>query len=461
MTMLFLVPESDESSVRAMDPPVGLAVVSQGAGGPPSDALLDGVPVSINELAARCIGAVGLTARGLATLKPLLDRLADLRGTPVPVCELAGAEAEAPLMRFVAETMSAGLSSQAARILTLNRSIVALRQTHEQMQGAFSRVESYVAQHGLAARRRILTLAPGAELPTVRLEDGVTVRQRLPVASDGISDITLHVEGISGDGSGYLAVALLTREDGARRAEWALAEADIAVGPLRLSLHAALEAAALTPVVEMTWHGQGTLRLAAALRNPDPRFRLHLGERMDPRVLALDCWSCLPGSEVPVAVGAVLPSAPGSRPIRYKVIDATLLAAAEDLTPESQYSRFLPEEGALVVHPMADGVSVMRLAGAVPQGAIHLVAEVSTRSDSAADIDYALALASGTAPGAEPEVVSDWIRMPALATGEVHLPLPEPLDAVHDLYLMTRLSERPGNPAFGWARFTRIRVTLG
>lgn len=470
MTLLLIVPESDAPSVAAYSPPVDIAVISGTAPGF-AIRLPDGSSLAPGELATRAIGGAATTAAGLAALGRALDGLAKTAGTDaLPLCDLSGADmAEASLLRFVADAMTVGARRQAQRIVMLNRDIVALRQTHEQTQTAFARLESFVYQHALAARREILSLPPADDLPSIRIDHGATLVQRLPVASDGLCDIVLHADVAGGDGAGLMVVTLTTREDATRRAEWVVREADLPDGPLRLSLHTALEVAALIPVVEVTWNGEGSLGLAASLRNPDPRFRAHLGGQVDARVLAVGCWSYLPGCDVPVAAGAVLPTRPDERPVRQKLIDATLLATVEDLTPASQYSRFIPEEGIVVVHPMEDGESVMRLAAALSAGAIHVVAEVSSGSESAADIEYALGMApaatlsdvAGPASQSAPAVMSGWVRLSALEVGEVHLPIPAPLDEAHDLFLMTRLAERPGNPAFAWARFNRIRMTIG
>jgi hypothetical protein len=56
--------------------------------------------------------------------------------------------------------------------------------------------------------------------------------------------------------------------------------------------------------------------------------------------------------------------------------------------------------------------------------------------------------------------MSSWVVLEAQHVGEVHLPLAAPLDEPHDLHLLTRLVDQPGDGAWCWATFDRIRITL-
>ena len=116
---------------------------------------------------------------------------------------------------------------------------------------------------------------------------------------------------------------------------------------------------------------------------------------------------------------------------------------------------------------MAQGISVMRIAAAVPAGTIQVDARILTRSEQAPVIEYALAIVpSGRASPPIGELTADaasltpWVALQPRENGELHLPLAGALPQDHDLFLMTRLAVQPGDPSWGWATFDRIRVSI-
>jgi hypothetical protein len=139
-----------------------------------------------------------------------------------------------------------------------------------------------------------------------------------------------------------------------------------------------------------------------------------------------------------------------------------------DLTPESKYSRYVHDKKAVVVHPMPQGTSIMRIAACIPAGTTNVAARICTISERASVIEYAFAIApSGrncTTPPFDPTSASatrtPWVALRPKEVGELHLPLAEALETANDLFLMTRLATQPGNADWGWAAFDQIRVFL-
>ena len=469
MFSLLLVPEDDLSSVEKLAIPVGIAVIGKASSAVRSS---DGTAKwSLHEVAPRCIGAVAASPAGLAATRKFLTAVAEATDTAeTPLCDLSKIEPdarEAAVLRFVVDELRSVSDRNLYRVADLSRSLAALRQTHEQMQASFAKLERFVFDNNLALRTETLSLLPGRDIAPLTLAEGETMILRLPISSVGLSDVALTIEDIDKPGEGTLSIALLTREDNALRALWQLNGGDIAKGLVRLSLHAALDATPLTPQIEVSWTGQALLRLASSLYHPDPRLQPVIEGTAYPQIPALRCWAYLPGCAAPLALGARLPSATSARPPRIRVIDSTVLAAAEDLTPQSKHSRYLADKTAVQVHPMAQGISVMRIAAAVPAGTIHVDARILTRSEQAPVIEYALAIVpSGRASPPIGELTADaasltpWVALQPRENGELHLPLASALPQDHDLFLMTQLAVQPGDPSWGWATFDRIRVSI-
>jgi len=55
--------------------------------------------------------------------------------------------------------------------------------------------------------------------------------------------------------------------------------------------------------------------------------------------------------------------------------------------------------------------------------------------------------------------ITPWVALGPQESGELHLPLADALQDEHDLLLMTRLAVQPGDTSWGWATFSRIRVS--
>lgn len=470
MGLILIVPQPDSLCDELHDLPVEIAVLGNDNATVQSQ---DGLSTySVHELATRCIGALANSAGGLETAETFLAGMAEAAGIEkLPLCNLTQFKAEAReegLLRFVASTLADTLERRGRRVADLSRSLAALRQSHGEMQVAFAQLEKFVLDHNLAQRTETLSLLPGRDMPTLALSEGATLTQRLPISSTGLSDVGIFIEDVDIADQGMIHVTLLTKEDNVVRGHWTLSGSQIRKGTIRLALHTALETPALTPFVEVKWLGDGDLRLSTSLYHPDPGFQLRIGESTDPRVLALRCWSYLPGSEAPIPASAHLSAATGSRQPRVRILDSLILAQAEDLTPDSQHSSYLAEKKAVLVHPMTQGVSMMRIADGIPAGTVHVDARIHTQADQASVIEYAL----GIAPSSQRSVASEpvqteemssstpWVGLGPQEPGELHLPFAEPLEDGHDLYLMTRLAVQPGDNSWGWATFSRIRVTV-
>lgn len=468
MNLIIIFPRCDVVLTKSLALPVEIALLGDDDVTAP-----DGLSTySFEELSTRCIGAVATSAGGVKSAERFLASMAEKTGTATlplhNMTQLKAEERETELLRFLADSLAQALGRRVRRSADLSRSLAALRQTHDQMQAAFALLEKFVLDHNLAQRTETLSLLPGRDMAPLKLAEGKTLTQRLPISSIGLSDVVLFIEDVEIADQGLLQVTLLTKEDNAVRGHWELSKSQIQKGPVRLALHTALETSALTPFVEVVWLGDGAVWLSTSLYHPDPRLQVRIGDATDARVLALRCCSYLPGIEAPIPANAHLPTASGSRPPRVRVLDSLILTQAEDLTPDNKHSRYFAEKEAVLVHPMTQGVSIMRLADGIPAGTVHVDARICTQADQAPMIQYALGIApsrqrANASESIQTENMSSrtpWVLLAPREPGELHLPLAAALNDDHDLFLMTQLAVQPGDASWGWATFFRIRVSV-
>lgn len=467
---LLLVPQEDIESLVINLKHVGVAVIGEAF-----DVItMDESPrkLSINEVVPRCIGAVASSAHGISSARKFLSETADATETAelalLDLTQIKVDAREAELQRFVIEALCLASDRHLYRISDLSKSLAALRQTHERTQASFAQLERFVFDNHLAHPTESLSLLPGINMAPLKLADRETLIQRLPISSYGLCDIAIYIEHVDFPNNGTLSVALLTDEDNELRACWNLKGSSLASGLVRLSMNRSLDAMSLTPIVELCWQGEGQVRLCSSLYHPDLRLQPAIGGIKNPRVLALRCWSYLPSNDNPLSLGAILPGGDYSHLPTIRVIDSTVLESAVNLTPDSEHSRYLPEHNAVMVHPLGQGVSIVRLTSAIPAGAVYVDARIHTLMDKAPLIEYSLAIAPscGKAAGQSINPISGsamrtpWVELCPKEKGELHLPLAEALDVDHDLFLMTQLSGQPADASWGWALFDRIRVSF-
>ncbi|WP_139257581.1 DUF6212 domain-containing protein [Natronohydrobacter thiooxidans] len=442
-------------------------VVTDGSGFMSAD-----MPSALNPLdvAARCLGAVVAHADSQGPVEQALKVLSEASGLDMlpiaDVTDMPTAEAGAALAQFIAEQLNAITIRQARRIVDLSSALKSVRSVHEETLSAFKKIEAFVSGNNLCSRTQSLTLAPTASV-SLKLRAGQQVVQRLPVSSEGLSDIEIYCAALPKRSSGILTAVLRTLEDDVEHASWIVSAEEISGPTLRFCLPVALSSDIRSPVLELGWDGSTVLPLGYAMAHPDERFQAQLDGMPAVNVLAMRLWTYLPGSMAPLPVDGILPASTNETDLRKCVLDSALLATVVNMTPESAASEYVADRAAIQVHPLPEDISAMCIRRGIPKGAVQVSANIHTASDQAQNIEYALGLlpSSETAKPLTfdqtlPEQSSDWVLLTPDSKGEVHLFMQEPLADVHDLVLMTRLAKRPGDAAYGWARFDNIRIQI-
>ncbi len=467
--MFILAHKSDLPRLGHFDSSIPLAVLEGfGAG---MSVSLDGVPVPDFQLYPGLLLGIALTDESHQALETLSARVSErFACAPPAVADLTDSpenDVPAQASAAVIAALQAELDRVTAGNVALTRAIAAVRGDHERTQAAFARLENFVLGNNLAKRTECLSLLPARELGSILLSQDSAVEQRLPVGSSGLSDIGLFVADVECPQDGMLTVSLRTVEDDVLHATWQVLGDALVDGRIRLTLPVGLSVEQLTPSLQVAWTGDGVVRLAVAMFHPDPRFQAHVAGVPDGRVLACRLWSYIPGCEAPIPAVAILPTEAPVRPLRKRVLDAETLHETINLVPDNPHFRVLPENDALLVHPMGGAVSAAVVPGALAATAALIRAQILTRSAEAQDIEYAMAIAPADlrpAPGEalppfSEDAVTGWVRLPPQETGDLLLPVTTPLDGPHDLYLMTRLPKGGNDASHALATFGPIMVT--
>lgn len=391
-------------------------------------------------------------------------------GEPAPpVLEVAKKEKARleTILRWICGRLAEDQGRTAHRIVTQARELAVLRQQHEATQSAFRNLETYAYEHNLTQRQLQMTLAPAVESPHLVLAPGSFLDQRLPGKSVGLSDLSLRIADGAKPRSGTLECWLESPDLGQELARWLVPAERLVPGWLRLSLEVALDADPVSLVLHAQWSGSSDVRLETAMRHPDPRFCPVVDGAEGGFVPAMQLWHFLPGARAPLSAAGILPTnrgaaSPGGNLQR---IEKQELARATNLDTLNTDVPLFEGDSVLLVHVLPDRLSCAMLAVA-QEGARQVSATICTRHRDGPPVEYALAVLPlhlrPKSPREEPEfpenLHSGWVRTRPMRQSGITLILPEPLDCLSDIYLMTRLPKGQASDAYGWSTFSDLTV---
>lgn len=491
---LVLVPKTDYPTFQTHISSIPHAVVCGSEARTPSATGGRGIP--LQEVALTALALVTYSSAGQAEGAVFLEQIEEIRGAApeirvIDLSDLAESEVAARLKTELLTVSIGAAALGAARAVSLMRDTVQLRGLHQSTQAAFSKLERYVLQSGLAQRVQGAELALAAGDLGVSLKQDTRIEQRLPGSSVGLSDVAIAIARVPTGQNGVLTVRLRTHEDDAEVAWWRFPAADLQRGWLRLSLPVSLDDDARTVRLSLEWTGAAPLEIGRSGRHPDPRFQAHIAGDASEYAIALRLWTYVPGCQAPIVsegrypgesrgpmgtapAGAVLPE-----PLRTGSdlesggqnsweLSSAILSGAESLNPSNRDFKYLVELAALQVHALPNGVAAGLLRDAVPAGVRSVRVKVTTLAPEGPPIDYAIAVGPapkrsilGKRPIPHPDAISsDWHRFEATEKGEVALFLKAPLPEAGSLYLMTRLSRDDGNAAWAWSTFSTIQLSV-
>jgi hypothetical protein len=426
----------------------------------------DGGRVPIEVAFLRAIARLGLGEAGRSVLEGLGVAWAQAMGTePPPLVPVGPAGPDrAGLGDWLIARVVASRQDEAQRSVALMREMDLLRRQHEVMQASFRGLEQFVFGHDLQHRRLDLSLSPVVGQLPITLQPGAELSLRLPGGSPGLSDIALHLPdepALAEAEAGMLRAILSSPDSGETLAIWQVPAGRMRPGWLRLALDRALGPDPVTLVLTLVRQGPGAMRLSGSIRHPEERFQPVLdGDRL-PLLPALQTWRWVAGAAAPLPAEAIQQVGGGGRLWR---VDRDLLATARDWHNPQHHLPLIEEGSAVMVHVLTDRTACGVLAGVALPGTRHVTATAMTRHADGPEVDYQIALVprqpggipGGALPALDPALASGWVRLSPMQEGQLHLLAAEPLDAPHDLLLMTRLPEGATSNAFGWTTFANI-----
>ncbi|WP_068305942.1 DUF6212 domain-containing protein [Pararhodobacter sp. CCB-MM2] len=431
----------------------------------------------LQTMTARVVGALALSAEGQQTLQEFVTHWSRTTGMPdLPLAVIPESDPSArralasqALLRCIAPVVLA-LAKHNADLLGM---LAQLRLTHERQGILLRKYEEQLRTQ--SQNQRWLTrsrgpLATAAETGFC-LMPGATLRQRLELGSEGVSDVAIFVPEQMIAQDGQLKARLHLSESGDVAAEWTLPAAVLHTGWLRLSLARTLSDDIQTLQLEFCWQGRLPLRLGAGLYHPDPGLCARLNGQPQSQILAYQVWTFLAESSPPLPADGhcedlSAAKAPGERPSCF-YLDPTYFEQALEADPDASCVSFHQEKQALQVHPRPDELSAARLLRAVPSGVRSVSARVGGLAPICPIMEYALAVVPRhpvrpfkdlVAEAEHTGCLSDWVRREGDVSGDLTLHLREPLPQACDLLLITRVP--PGHPtSHGWATFRDIRMS--
>lgn len=475
----------DEDECKRLD--LGYPLLSCDAVGKLGD-FEGGARVQLSDLHLNALCVLATSPGGLESVELLRDRFRTELGAEPPLLvdltETAPGERRACVLTRIIDALLQERADAARRQVELLRDVCHLREAHEDLHRSFALLEGFVREADLDHRQLTRELPPAINARSVVISSGTTLHQRLPRKSSGISDIGLHVARPPADAQGQLLVALLVTGSGEKLADWTLQGPDLEPGWVRLPLERAVGPDDKTVDIRLEWTGATPLELDWSLRHPDPRFCIRADatdspEQSEDRVLALRLWTYIPGCAAPLPADGASSDQAG-----LTVLPRNRLAAAQNLNRGNEFTRFLEEDGVLIVHPQQNDLSAALLSEAVGPMTTRVTADIKSLSEKADDIEFAMIIAPPDARlhpdglrrwpgrrrgtvrkaleglmGAENVHKSEWYRLGGNERGRFDVILPTPPRTAMDLYLITRMSDPGKPPLWAWAAFSSVTLS--
>ncbi|WP_203076102.1 DUF6212 domain-containing protein [Falsiroseomonas ponticola] len=345
-----------------------------------------------------CVAALAFTEEGEAALRLAIEQAAGGDAVP-PVTRMQPGDAMGLATAVVSGT-TAVLRRQAALLAGSLRSLGQLRAAHDDHQGRLAQLEAYVARDNRQDFDQVFAEEPaGDEDAAIRLGRGANLgalTQLLPIASRGVSAIALHLEAAPAAPDAVLVVRLTSLEDGQDRAAWRLPAARLSAGWQVLGLERALTGLSRTLRLSVEVP-EGTLALSLGGNQPLPAFRVsgEDGAALAPRSLAFRVWTGLPGVMPPVTG---IDHAEGADDLGQGWEEVPILPEAIELSRDGATAlRRALDDDSLPCDPARAGLTLGRMAGALPAGTLVAQATGRVLGGGEEAVEFALATAATAA----------------------------------------------------------------
>ncbi|WP_375449405.1 DUF6212 domain-containing protein [uncultured Devosia sp.] len=389
---------------------------------------------------------------------------------------------EAAALLQVNREMVRLVAASAARQAETVREAARLRASNGELHYRFAVAENALLRTGTMPLELAFSNDPVADpaqfVTLAETEAGIA--QILPTGSNGVSAIGIHFAPGADAGNARLAAQLRSLEDERTLEQWIVAACDLTPGWNVLGLARTLSGQARTLELSLSQIGGEDRLPPLSLGTGQPITSYQIrdiasGQPALRNSLAIQIWTGLAGTRMPGWFKAHTPTK--SVTAAGGFIDVPLpplaLTQAEHANPDQVTFDFPavvgpPGEGVVLCHPPSTGITLARLGGVSPAGAMRLSASAFIDNQQSRDVDFALivtddpsrarAIGEGSAQPAQFEAFSGWNQV-----GHSQV---KRLSAFRDaaappagIYVATRMS-RPGDNSFARARLKDFSVMV-
>lgn len=484
-TPKIVVAACDATRWQTVERPAGLAFFrfelnDQGNGRIESfDSAAGGPDVSLTVPPAQCLGLLALSTEG----KRQLDALAAWWSArmpgeiPDPIICSAETDADHALARFLADRLLREAASASRSIVGLRRDLAELREEHDAAQTVLTVLSLAVSRLQIPPLNCTLVLHPGGS--TLGPDSEASgLRQRLPICSQGLAAVALHVAKGAAACPGRLLVSLKALESGVKLVTWSVPYDQLTSGWNFLEIPSVITGPKQTVEMVVRWDGASAGAPHISLSQQTVGDGIQLATERGRRVryaMAMQLWTGVPGTRMSASAFARDGEAvPGPGEGRDLFVPTFRMAQAKLLQPQNLDLGFnilsTDSPGMIQLHPLAGTpLSHAVIPSACPPGMRRLIASVRTANPEGPLVEYAMMLTPlGVAPAfpADPlqplppgVIVSPWVSMPADTKGNVIIALDRPNDRPCDLHIATRVPPGSGDN-FAWARWFGFHIQL-
>lgn len=409
--------------------------------------------------------------------------LRDHGASVVPEPVVVNPEGSSELTAALASQLVKVLTGQAECITTFSRELASLRIQNESLQNNFRAAEAVLGRKGLQPYELDFVNEPlESHVDVLKEATQKRVAQILPVGSTGVSAVGVHFAEVPSKDSGFLKVQVSSLEDGIVVGTWGVPVSALHTGWNVFGFEKSL--AGLPRTLELTITVAGTQNVPClSLGAPQPieRFRVRDADSarsLTDSSLALQVWTGLAAMALP-SWATYWSSKPYTgrgleMPLRQEAIAPDMLSGVTHYNTDEVSFTFeavqaLVPERAIACHPPAFGMTMARLPGACPAGALRVSACALVDNEKSQEVEFALVtttdgdrarllLRGDTAPVLG-ESFSSWIRVSPATKQAVNAFISQPVARCQDVFIATRMVEA-GNNDFAWAKFQDLTAVF-
>lgn len=303
------------------------------------------------------------------------------------------------------------------------------------------------------------------------------VEQLLPVSSQGVAGVALHLHSVPKDGA-ELVVTLSYVESREGVAEWSVPASKLVASWNFFSLPRACGLGAKTLRLRVSTTGHETIGLSLGFPIASERYTARTETShpdLDFRPLAFRVFTGLPGVKPARMPNMIAPTdlLDGQFIEDYRLAPDLLSrivdVSVSPVVPEFQTVRFLEHEHAVVCHPLPSGISAGAVSRAVEPGTISFSASavIDHPEGAPAAVSFLLAPANANARSEVAELVrtgsakplaffSGWREVGPDQSININMHMDEPVRAHMDLMILSRAVT--GSVDFSWLKVSGFRL---